>query len=112
MTRNEFECLPDKDKVAKKLYIKERRGIYEGLLEEELTCCPVCHKERIADPHHIWPRSQAPLWYLFQRKNIVFIGKNCHRAIHDNGLVVPEFERIKNELKKENDDFIRSQRGW
>ncbi len=100
MNRTEFEGLLDKRSVAKREYHRVCVEIYDNL---ESYVCPLCGKRTVSDPHHIWPRSQCPLWYVFQKENIRFICRECHRAIHDSGLKV--FTEEKEALRQDDRNF-------
>lgn len=102
MNRDEFEGLSDKRSVVKREYNRVCVEIYDNL---ESYVCPLCGKRTVSDPHHIWPRSKSPLWYYFQPENIIFLCRECHRKIHDQGLKFGDLEERRKSLEIENRKF-------
>jgi hypothetical protein len=113
MTRQEFESLSSREqrKVAEREYKSMSALIFSECKENGIFSDIF---GQFSDIHHIWCRSQCPLWYVFQRENLVPISSRLHFIIHFyapsdwNPKVLEYYDRlqeVKERLKRENADY-------
>jgi hypothetical protein len=113
MTRQEFESLSSREqrKVAEREYKAVSELVFTGYMDSGVYSDDY---GQFTEIHHAWYRSHAPLWYLFQPKNMFPISQWLHHIIHfkaPSDMTPKEreyydrFQEVKEQLKQENADY-------
>jgi hypothetical protein len=118
MTRNEFESLPSREqrKVAEREY-KAMSALIFAECKENGIFSDI--GGQLTEIHHIWSRAKCPLWYVFQKENLMPISQALHFAIHNRAYsdmtkaqqtYYEYLKQVKDRLKQENDDYNNHRR--
>jgi len=108
MTREQFESLPNRRKVAEREYKTVSAMIFAECREKEIFSDI---GGQLTEIHHIWSKAHCPLWYIFQKENLVAISQRLHYAIHNRAYsdmteaeqdYYEYFKQVKDRLKQEN----------
>lgn len=109
--RSEFELWDSKRqrKYAKRMYLVVRKSLLDERRENGI------YRDRTGgletEVHHCWERSHCPLWWTFQRENMLPISPQAHYAIHNfsKDQYTPEVKYIADMAEQIKQEIIKSE---
>lgn len=107
--RDEFESWDSKKqrKYAERMYSIVRKELLSEL--RDMGIFRDATGSLLTETHHCWERSHCPLWWIFQKENMLPISSAAHYAIHNfsKDQYTEDVKRIADQAEKRRNLVIQ-----